>query len=467
MKELEERNKELLEKINEGRLNKIEKVEVYKHDEFDDVPQKEEKTKGQEFAEHLKRQFAALDDEDISSEDLIAMQDFDDKKDESKEKSESEDCRTENAKNFLIEEIDSPRCDERSEAHEKHETQLKSNSNEVSHSTDQVDKFKREDQIVSTDSQVHSTFIREILEDIFEGAFMSLSETNCLDTKGDNVEPSEESDLEEENEDKLNEATEVTRETAEHLRSKCSFYNDCVCLVNKEEDKMSNKSERLSEDFSIQETHVETVTDQDENRNVDNADVIKPHEKRNVDFNINWDQFLKGKRPSKVEESDGEEDAGSQKTEEPTEVVGTDGDSDILTRILNNPKSINPVVADMIVKYWNRRMEEIRKEKPLNETLKKCLDDKEKLYQEKDKNPKETSVDDGVELQDSSDDDDKMVPLVKSPAPKYSLLRNKKRMTYQHRLLNLNRKNGEDKEEEEKTQQFSEMAKGPFMSGLR
>ena len=66
MKEIEERNKELLEKINEGRLNKIEKVEVYKHDEFDDVPQKEEKTKGQEFAEHLKRQFAALDDEALA-----------------------------------------------------------------------------------------------------------------------------------------------------------------------------------------------------------------------------------------------------------------------------------------------------------------------------------------------------------------------------------------------------------------
>ena len=91
-----------MEKINEGRLNKIEKVEVYKHDEFDDVPQKEEKTKGQEFAEHLKRQFAALDDEDISSEDLIAMQDFDHKKDESKEESESEDCRTENAKKWAF-----------------------------------------------------------------------------------------------------------------------------------------------------------------------------------------------------------------------------------------------------------------------------------------------------------------------------------------------------------------------------
>ena len=83
--EIEERNKELLDKINEDRKNKIEKVEVYKPDEFDDFPNKEEKTKGQEFAEHLKRQFAALDDEAATAEDFIAIQDFNNSNDEVKE----------------------------------------------------------------------------------------------------------------------------------------------------------------------------------------------------------------------------------------------------------------------------------------------------------------------------------------------------------------------------------------------
>ena len=75
IEEIEKRNQELLDKVNEGRVNKIEKVEVYKADEFDDIEDtapETEKTKGQEFAEHLKRQFAALDDEQVSVEDLIA-----------------------------------------------------------------------------------------------------------------------------------------------------------------------------------------------------------------------------------------------------------------------------------------------------------------------------------------------------------------------------------------------------------
>ena len=91
----------MLEKINEGRKNKIDKVEVYKPDEFDEVPNKEEKTKGQEFAEHLKRQFAALDDVAPTTEDLIAIQDFDEAKEVSVDS------------NFeKIEEIDSPKDDE-------------------------------------------------------------------------------------------------------------------------------------------------------------------------------------------------------------------------------------------------------------------------------------------------------------------------------------------------------------------
>ena len=37
IEEIEKRSQELLAKVNEGRVNKIEKVEVYKADEFDDV----------------------------------------------------------------------------------------------------------------------------------------------------------------------------------------------------------------------------------------------------------------------------------------------------------------------------------------------------------------------------------------------------------------------------------------------
>ena len=56
IEEIEKRNQELLDKVNEGRTNKIEKVEVYRADEIEDMiennPQ-EEKTKGQEFAETM------------------------------------------------------------------------------------------------------------------------------------------------------------------------------------------------------------------------------------------------------------------------------------------------------------------------------------------------------------------------------------------------------------------------------
>ena len=89
IEEIEKRNQELLDKVNEGRINKIDKVEVYKPDEFDDIEDKApetEKTKGQEFAEHLKRQFAALDDEQVSFEDLIAIQDFEEAESEKHKK---------------------------------------------------------------------------------------------------------------------------------------------------------------------------------------------------------------------------------------------------------------------------------------------------------------------------------------------------------------------------------------------
>ena len=91
IEEIEKRNQELLDKVNEGRVNKIEKVEVYKADEFDDIEDtapETEKTKGQEFAEHLKRQFAALDDEQVSVEDLIAIQDFEEAETEKQKKEE-------------------------------------------------------------------------------------------------------------------------------------------------------------------------------------------------------------------------------------------------------------------------------------------------------------------------------------------------------------------------------------------
>ena len=35
--EIEQRNQELLDKVNEGRINKIEKVEVYKADDLEEV----------------------------------------------------------------------------------------------------------------------------------------------------------------------------------------------------------------------------------------------------------------------------------------------------------------------------------------------------------------------------------------------------------------------------------------------
>ena len=92
IEEIEKRNQELLDKVNEGRVNRIERVEVYKADEFDDNEDKApetEKTKGQEFAEHLKRQFAALDDEQVSVEDLIAIQDFEEAENEKHKKEEN------------------------------------------------------------------------------------------------------------------------------------------------------------------------------------------------------------------------------------------------------------------------------------------------------------------------------------------------------------------------------------------
>ena len=51
--------------MNEGLKNPIEKVEVFKMEDLEEGMDEtvEVKTKGQLFAEHLKRQFAVLDDD--------------------------------------------------------------------------------------------------------------------------------------------------------------------------------------------------------------------------------------------------------------------------------------------------------------------------------------------------------------------------------------------------------------------
>ena len=56
--------------MNEGLKNPIEKVEVFKMEDLEEGMDStvEVKTKGQLFAEHLKRQFAVLDDDDVVDE---------------------------------------------------------------------------------------------------------------------------------------------------------------------------------------------------------------------------------------------------------------------------------------------------------------------------------------------------------------------------------------------------------------
>ena len=232
--EIEERNKELLEKINEGRLNKIEKVEVYKPDEFDEIPesQKEEKTKGQEFAEHLKRQFAALNDEDISTEELMAIQDFENSKVEEVDIEYDSVEYTRKAGNCFIEEIESSEHedDEEDEAVVKNKTldEVDSNIEENGFGSTEVEKSG----IPEMNLEDNHELIKEIIKDLFENVFSISAEENC---SVDAIENDIESRIDDQDRNDISNQG-VALDDHESQEDECRFYDDCTCMIESDDD---------------------------------------------------------------------------------------------------------------------------------------------------------------------------------------------------------------------------------------
>ena len=395
IEEIEKRSQELLAKVNEGRVNKIEKVEVYKADEFDDVVEEtsqNEKTKGQEFAEHLKRQFAALDDEEISTEDLIAIQEYEgsneyvqtkhntcmleDNKEENRDVQENTKLSKENnnADNDCEVEIKKAKLENSDHIKEQknfsHEESVDSNS-------DSGDKCKS-DNVISNLSEekreISSTVCAEILDELFEKAI----EVPILPTLHEN---------------------ECSNSITNDEPSNCKYYNDCLCLpsndtLSKENDMIEVNIER--DELSIEKNNQEETElphNMDKRKDSEDKQDVKvttnidqgptflftaPNDKKCIEGKlIDWENIFKVSdvKMSPTLTSDEDENMEEAKRVKSTEVKKIedekDSNEDILSRILNNPQSINPFVADMIVKYWNKRMDELRTEKPVIDNDKK------------------------------------------------------------------------------------------------
>ena len=428
IEEIEKRNQELLDKVNEGRVNKIEKVEVYKADEFDDIqdnaPQTE-KTKGQEFAEHLKRQFAALDDEQVSVEDLMAIQDFEQaeneksKKEERNEKACKEISDDSSTKGDLITEIEEhaeliDKIDISTEQEKNIEQNEVFNEMYMDRHSPQKGNFENNQAFEEENITLKEEFNQYEIQDSGEEKdeyildVLALNEKNTQKSCSETVtNPSCEtteivSELlndvisQVETVEKKMVAAEVIGKV-DGIKSKsetCNFYEDCLCsednikLEKEKKNEISRKQPTKLDEFKNKEKVEATCVTSTENAKTSRIESavtsslvsksirdaagttflgsVSESDRGKVTSGINWETIFKPKKvPSVSSDTDEDEDNKEIKVEKPAmtqKKEDDDSNQDILTRIMNNPDSINPFVADMIVKYWNRRMNELRSE---------------------------------------------------------------------------------------------------------
>ena len=374
-----------------------------------------------------------MDDVAPTTEDLIAIQDFDEAKEVPVDS------------NFeKIEEIDSPKDDENKAVEEDktNESWELVGSETLGDSTSDISLINDDGEDEEEKDSVNFDLMREILEDLCEAAVLQSVEQNNSETSSEpNVADLNNISLPEADPTEEQVAVAV-EETVERNSSACKFYENCFCLTDREPEQPAEEGEEKEDDNISTETPAIPVQTEEKDSTTD-------------DFNIDWDQIFKNKKYSKVEESESEseddEDVKRTMTAKPKISKEDDGDEDILSRILNNPKSINPLVADLIVKYWNRRMEEIKKEKPVTEPQKKCLIKQETTQDNGSECPEVKSEEKGkneVEIEDSCSSDDDDVYVRPAPIKRVSLLKN--RLTYQQRIQNItNYQDDQDDEDEE------------------